>query len=495
MKHYNKRIAAFLIIAVMISIVNMGDREQNIAAAELPAATAEGVSLSPTPADTWMGPTMRPQIETGGVETPLITVTPSVSPVPTPTPSATAVPTPVITPAPVKEEMRGVWVAFYEYEKAGLKNKSEKIFRKNADKLFKKIKENGCNAVFFHVRAFDDAIWPSEHFKFSTYMGKKCPDYDPLEILVTSAHKYGLKFHAWMNPYRITQKKIYDPAKKSTTSRIQLAVREVIDNYDVDGIHFDDYFYPGSGHKQYKKYASLSNKKKKANVNKMVQTIYRGIKTKNPDVLFGISPAGNVEYSESLGADVKTWMKEPGYLDYIAPQIYWSNNYRVGKKTVRMFDTRFSKWKRLNKANIPMYIGLALYRGGMKDASDRGWRKNNKVIASQISKIRRSEKVYGYILFSYESLYKKTCRYEVQNMLKRIVRVKVKKVTKDGTTRFKTTVYPARLGQTVIWKSSNPAIASINNKGKVSVKKSGIVKFTVQKAGKKVSVKLNTEDM
>ena len=85
--------------------------------------------------------------------------------------------------------------------------------------------------------------------------------------------------------------------------------------------------------------------------------------------------------------------------------------------------------------------------------------------------------------------------YEVQNMLKRIVRVKVKKVTKDGTTRFKTTVYPARLGQTVIWKSSNPAIASINNKGKVSVKKSGIVKFTVQKAGKKVSVKLNTEDM
>ena len=93
-------------------------------------------------------------------------------------------------------------------------------------------------------------------------MGKKTPNYDPLAILVESAHKYGLKFHAWMNPYRITQKKIYDPAKKSTTSRIMLAVREVIDNYPVDGIHFDDYFYPGSGHKQYKKYASLSNKQK-----------------------------------------------------------------------------------------------------------------------------------------------------------------------------------------------------------------------------------------
>ena len=100
----------------MISIVNIGDREQSVAAAEFPAATSAVVSPSPTPANTWMGPTMRPQIETGGVETPLITVTPPVSPVPTPTPSATAVPAPVITPAPVKEEMRGVWVAFYEYE-------------------------------------------------------------------------------------------------------------------------------------------------------------------------------------------------------------------------------------------------------------------------------------------------------------------------------------------------------------------------------------------
>lgn len=124
----------------------------------------------------------------------------------------------------------------------------------------------------------------------------------------------------------------------------------------------------------------------------MVQTVYGNIKAQNPNLLFGISPAGNVEYCESLGADVKTWMKGPGYVDYIAPQIYWSNSYRVGKKTVRMFDNRFAKWKRLNKGNIPMYIGLALYRGGMKDASDRGWRKSKKIIASQISKIRRSEK-------------------------------------------------------------------------------------------------------
>ena len=233
----------------------------------------------------------------------------------------------------------------------------------------------------------------------------------------------------------------------------------------------------------------------KANVNKMVQTVYGNIKVQNPNLLFGISPAGNVEYCESLGADVKTWMKGPGYVDYIAPQIYWSNSYRVGKKTVRMFDNRFAKWKRLNKGNIPMYIGLALYQGGMKDASDRGWRKSKKIIASQISKIRRSEKAYGYILFSYESLYKKACRYEVKNMLARIARIKVTKVNTDGTTRLKTTVWPARLGQTVTWKSSNPSIASITNKGRIRVKQNGIVKFTVKKAGKSVSVKINTEDL
>ncbi len=148
-----------------------------------------------------------------------------------------------------EDEVRAVWVSFYEYKGAGLKNKPEGTFRVNADKMFRNIRDNGCNTVYFHVRAFDDAIWPSDNFEFSTYMGQE-PEYDPLAILIETAHKYGLSFHAWMNPYRITQKKIYDPSKPSTNSRILLAVREVIDQYEVDGIHFDDYFYPSKGHKQ-----------------------------------------------------------------------------------------------------------------------------------------------------------------------------------------------------------------------------------------------------
>ena len=88
------------------------------------------------------------------------------------------------------KETRAVWVSFYESEGVGLKNKPESTFRRNADKMFRNIRDNGCNTVYFHVRAFDDAIWKSDNFDFSTYMGDAEPDYDPLAILVETAHKY-----------------------------------------------------------------------------------------------------------------------------------------------------------------------------------------------------------------------------------------------------------------------------------------------------------------
>ena len=86
------------------------------------------------------------------------------------------------------KEVRAVWVSFYEYEGAGLKNKGEEEFRQNADQMFRNIRDNGCNTVYFHVRAFDDAIWPSDNFDFSSYMGDDTPSYDPLAILIEAAH-------------------------------------------------------------------------------------------------------------------------------------------------------------------------------------------------------------------------------------------------------------------------------------------------------------------
>lgn len=393
------------------------------------------------------------------------------------------------------KEVRAVWVSFYEYEGAGLKNKGEEEFRQNADQMFRNIRDNGCNTVYFHVRAFDDAIWPSDNFDFSSYMGDGTPSYDPLAILIEAAHKYKLSFHAWMNPYRITQKKIYDPSEESTTSRILLAVREVIDNYAVDGIHFDDYFYPSKGHKQYSKYSSLSVKKKMSYTNAMVQTVYNTVKQKSPTLQFGISPAGNVEYCESIGADVKTWMSVPGYVDYIIPQIYWSNVYMLGGKKTKLFDQRLRQWRQLNTAGVEMYIGLGLYRGGMKDSSDLGWGRSSKVVASEISKTRRSSGVSGYSLFSYESLYKKACQKEVKNMLSRISTVKIKaasgrKMKRGQRVKLTASVWPLRLGQSVTWKSSNRKIATVSQRGVVRARKKGTVKMYAKKGSRKAVIRI-----
>lgn len=391
------------------------------------------------------------------------------------------------------EETRAVWVSFYEYKGAGLANQPEGSFRQNADKMFRNIRDNGCNTVYFHVRAFDDAIWISDNFEFSTYMGDTEPDYDPLSILVETAHKYELSFHAWMNPYRITQKKIYDPSEESTNNRILLAVREVIDGYPVDGIHFDDYFYPSRGHKQYSKYSSLSQKTKKSYVNQMVQSVYNTVKQKSPDLLFGISPAGNVDNCEAIGADVKTWLSVPGYVDYIVPQIYWSNAYMLGGKFTRLFDQRLKQWRELNTAEVPMYIGLGLYRGGMRDSSDIGWKRSQKVVASEISKTRKYADVSGYSLYSYESLYKKSCRNEVKNMLARISTLRIsggKSLKKGQKLRLKAAVWPLRLGQGVTWRSSSKRIATVTRSGIVKAKKKGTVKIYAQKGSRKAYVRI-----
>lgn len=393
-----------------------------------------------------------------------------------------------------EDEVRAVWVSFYEYKGAGLKNKSESVFRENADKMFRNIRDNGCNTVYFHVRAFDDAIWPSENFEFSKYMGRK-PEYDPLAILIETSHKYGISFHAWMNPYRITQKKVYDPSMPSTNSRILLAVREVIDNYAVDGIHFDDYFYPSKGHKQYSKYASIPKEIKMVYTNAMVQSVYQTVKAKSPQLQFGISPAGNVEYCESIGADVKTWMSVPDYVDYIVPQIYWSNSYKIGGKLTKLFDQRLSQWKSLNTINIKMYIGLGLYRGGMKDSLDRGWRKSSKVVASEISKTRRSAKVSGYSLFSYESLYKKSCQKEVKSMLSRISTVTISGAPgssmKPGQKlTLAASVWPLRAGQGVEWKSSNKSVASVSANGIVKARAAGTVNIYAKKGNRKAVLQI-----
>lgn len=314
-------------------------------------------------------------------------------------------------------ELHGVWISFLDYEKAGLYNKSEAEFTANADHLFKDLNSKGINTAFFHVRAFNDAIYPSKYFKWSTNLAPGKTTYDALRILVDSAHKHNIAFHAWINPYRISSARIHNPAKKKTTKLIVNGVKEIIQNYDVDGIHFDDYFYP-SKNKGYP-YYNVSIKKRKKYVNKMVSAVYKAVKKQNPDIMFGISPAGNISYAESIGCDLKTWINKKGYTDYLIPQLYWSDYYKLsGGKKVKYYTKTLMEWTELNKGKKPLYIGLALYKSGAKLAEDPGWKKYRNNLSKQLDTLRANN-CNGFVLFSYESMFTKAGKKEFSNLSKK----------------------------------------------------------------------------
>lgn len=373
--------------------------------------------------------------------------------------------------------VKGVWVSCFEYADLGLNDKSESEFRTNANRLFSNIKANGCNTVYFHVRSYDDAIYPSSVTGWSTRISKngKALPYDPLKILIDYSHKYGIQFHAWMNPYRVTQKKVLDPASEQTVNRIVAQVKEIVNKYNVDGIHFDDYFYPTNE----KKYNKVKKADRMKNVNQMVKKVYQTVKAKNSRLKFGISPAGGIDYCEKIGADIKTWMSQKGYIDYIVPQIYWSDEYIMDGKKTALFSERLAEWRSYNVNDIPMYIGIALYKAGHSLKEDPGWKKRNNNIASQLAQIRAGNSE-GYVLFSYLNLYQSVSSKEVTKYLTSIGSMKLnkkKKTLRAGKTfQLRATLSPVRLqGRTVKWKSSNKKIATVTKTGKVKAKKKGKV--------------------
>lgn len=389
---------------------------------------------------------------------------------------------------------RGVWVSCFEYEDIGLAGKTETEFRRNADKLFYNIKANGCNTVYFHVRSFDDAIYPSKVTGWSERLTKgTTPAYDPLKILITYAHKYGLKFHAWMNPYRVTMKKVLNPGDAKTTERIVSQVKEIINHYAVDGIHFDDYFYPTNE----KKYNSVTKAQRMKNVNAMVKKVYDTVKKKKKSLKFGISPAGNIEYCEKIGADVKTWMSQKGYIDYIVPQIYWSDQYiKEGKKTTLFKDT-LAEWRSLNQRDVPMYIGLAAYKAGEKLKEDPGWQKTSSNLSNQLKQIRGGNSE-GYVLFQYSDLYRSNAWKEIRKVLASISTIKINKTKKTMRVgkKYKLRVVsatPARIVKGIKFRSTNKKIATVTAKGMVKAKKKGTVTITAYYGGRKKVCKIKVK--
>lgn len=307
-------------------------------------------------------------------------------------------------------------------------------------------KKNGMNAVVVQIRPATDAFYPSALEPWSEWLtGKQgrapFPFYDPLEFMITETHKRGMEFHAWCNPYRaemqigrssispshITRtrpdwflsyggKRYFDPGNQEAQGHVVEVIKDIVRRYDVDGIHFDDYFYPYRipgrefpDHNSYRVYGKGMQKDewRRSNVDSIIVRLSRAIKEEKPFVKFGISPFGvwrNID-QDSLGsetsagvtnyddlyANVILWLKE-GWIDYVAPQIYWEIGHKAAPYEVLV------DWWSKHTYGKHCYIGIGIYRAG----SNTAWKDKN-LLPNQINLLRSYPQIQGAIYYSSKS--------------------------------------------------------------------------------------------
>lgn len=349
------------------------------------------------------------------------------------------------------EEMRGIWVSYMTLDMQGTaKTRSE--FEEKFDAVVSHAVSGGFNTLVVQVRPFCDALYYSEIFPMSHILsgeqGRDC-GYDPLAVMCEKAHSNGLKIHAWINPYRVKNAEsayalaesspavknssliveveggvYFNPALEEVTELIAEGVAEIVKNYDVDGIQFDDYFYPTTDKsfdsEQYAAYISafsgggapLSLEEwRMDNVNRMLSTVYKTVHESGEGVVFGVSPQGNLSNNSALCADVVRWCTESGYADYICPQIYFS----LDNPTLT-FEAALADWTGLELAeNIKMYIGIAGYKAG-SDSDCGTWEDNSDILSREIEIIRDKE-LDGFMLYSYDSLVTEEAAEEIRNVI------------------------------------------------------------------------------
>ncbi|MBQ9519525.1 MAG: family 10 glycosylhydrolase [Firmicutes bacterium] len=356
-----------------------------------------------------------------------------------------------IKKAAAAEVMKGVWVstvANLDYPQNGTVNSAQLM--KEADEILDNCKSMGFNAIFFQVRPASDAFYKSDIFPYSQWLtGSQgtAPEngFDPLSYWVDGAHKRGMELHAWINPYRITTNGIsldalafnnparinknytihytngnyyYNPAMPEVRQLVIDGVMEIVNNYDVDGIHFDDYFYPGSDIEDdadYAKYNTAFDNKadwRRNNCDLLVKGIHDSLAGKN--VAFGISPSGiwanksnnplgsdtgGFESYSAIFADTRKWALN-GWIDYIAPQVYWQIGHSVAD-----YETVTRWWANtLASSGTKLYIGIGEYRCDDAD-SDSVW-YNGAEISRQLAMNKTISKVGGEIHFRYGSIIK-----------------------------------------------------------------------------------------
>ena len=370
-----------------------------------------------------------------------------------------------------QQELKGVWISYLEWNTLP---KEQQAFQAAVNQMFDNCVSLGMNAVFVHVRPDADAMYPSAYFPWSKFASGQQgldPGYDPLVYMIEAAHSRNLQFHAWFNPYRVTgylnswedvaasnPAKVwltdsdpsndrwvlshdgfyyFNPSIPQVRELIINGVKEVVSNYNVDGIHFDDYFYPTLNNAnpalwfdkpEYDASGSALDitNWRRGNINQLVRGVYAAVKEIKPNVVFGISPAGyvaNLRSDAKLFVDIDTWMSQPGYIDYIMPQLYWGFEAKTSDKNGApyAFMNNLNTWIELkNRGNVKLYLGLAMSRAGTNVADNNEvseWLRYNDILKRQVETARASQAVKGYCFFSYSSFYEASAQGEVANLL------------------------------------------------------------------------------
>lgn len=349
-------------------------------------------------------------------------------------------------PALPSGEWRAVWVSYLEW--ARMDFSSEEAFRAEAAQLMDNCAALGLNTVIAQVRPFGDALYESSLFPWShfcTGTQGQAPGFDPLDVLLVEAHARGLSLEAWVNPYRLKSaaavppniaetnlmnthpewcctvgEGVYlNPAVPEAAAYVVQGVAELVERYAVDGIHFDDYFYPTTDPALDEAQFAASGENdlaqwRRANVTALVKAAHDAVKAKDPTLRFGVSPQGNPDNDLATQySDVYGWLAASGedaVVDYLCPQVYWGYGYQLQAGSTRFaFENIVPEWLSMARAeNTALYFGLGAYRVGVGDGGANAdsvsqW-STGSALARQVADLRQWG-AQGWALYRYDSLF------------------------------------------------------------------------------------------
>lgn len=349
-------------------------------------------------------------------------------------------------PAP-KREFRAIWIATaYNIDWPSRRGLSPEIQRQEYINILNRQQLNGMNAVVVQVRPAGDAIYPSPYDPWSEFISgaqgvPPSPYYDPLQFAIYETHQRGMEFHAWINPFRgishvkfssvsagniwhrhpewffqFGNTRYFNPGIPEVRHYVAKVVADIVRRYDIDGLHFDDYFYPyptdGStiqdqvAYSRYGKGFNNIQDWRRHNIDAFVREVSDSVRAIKPWVKLGISPwaiwrekrndpegadtwVGLASF-DHLYADVRRWLRE-GWIDYVAPQCYYGMEHAPAR-----YETLLSWWQE-NRHGRHLYIGQAMYK--VKEGQYAVWRDPEQ-IPGQLHANRRYEGVSGSIFFS-----------------------------------------------------------------------------------------------